>query len=154
MSQNTSSCRVQTQKRQDVFVVSPEDQPDCHHCQNTFQTVSQQSQSPCFLTHCAQRIRCTCISTPMFPDIHMIRSAIQIGSLKQSKQISNHHTDHSYQNHFFSPLSLTINFSGVPPKPKASRIRFSKYLVYEKCISSLSFTKITNVGGRTATCVI
>ena len=31
---------------------------------------------------------------------------------------------------------------------------FSMYLVYEKCINCLSFTKITNVGGLTETCVI
>ena len=39
----------------------------------------------------------------------------------------------------------------VPLKPKASRSWFSRYLVYEKCVSSLSLMKITKVGGFTAT---
>ena len=55
---------------------------------------------------------------------------------------------------FVSFRSLIINFNGVPLKPNASLILFSRYLVYEKCISSLSLTNTTNVGGFTPACVV
>ena len=49
--------------------------------------------------------------------------------------------------------ALVVHLIEVPLNPNASLILFSRYLVYEKCINSLSFTKITKVGGFTETCV-
>ena len=80
--------------------------------------------------------------------------SINIGSLKQTEQIADGYTDQTFHHSLFSFLSLIMNFRGVPRNPNASRILFSIYLVYEKCISSLSLTKITNVGGFTDTCVM
>ena len=90
------------------------------------------------------------------PNICFVYFSNNVRSLKQAKNIAYQNTDQTFQ-HFtqlFSPRSRIINFREVPRNPNASRTLFSIYLVYEKCISSLSFTKITNVGGLTPTCVI
>ena len=43
---------------------------------------------------------------------------------------------------------------GVPTKPKASRIRFSRNRWYEKCSFTMRLVNRTNVGGATDACVM
>ena len=63
--------------------------------------------------------------------------------------------EHCSAAHFFSPLlSFQTNLIEVPSKSKASLILFSRYLAYEKCMSSLSLILKENRGGFVPICVI
>ena len=106
------------------------------------------------LTKVTQHIGCTGIAAAFCTDIHMIKSSYKVTHGNTSAEVSHDQTDNICCHDQFSFLSLTKNFNGVPENPNASRILFSRYLVYEKCISFLLLTKITNVGGFTLTCVI
>lgn len=106
-------------------------------------------------SHNAQHISGTGIAAPMLADIDMINPSIQIAGLNQAECITDCNTNKPFHTYCSFPfLSRTKNLREVPRKPNASRILFSRYLVYEKCISTLSFTKITRSGGFTETCVI
>ena len=156
MSQHTSCRSIKCKQRQNICTFFFKNEAYNKNCKHTFQAVSQKGHCPCFLAKCAQRIRCARISASMLTDICFVQSSNNVRSLKQAKNIPYQNTDQTFQ-HFtqlFSPRSRIINFREVPRNPNASRTLFSIYLVYEKCISSLSFTKITNVGGLTPTCVI
>jgi len=55
---------------------------------------------------------------------------------------------------FLALCALTLNHIGVPAKPKASRIWFSRKRSKLKCSLTSRSAKSTNVGGATAACVM
>ncbi len=156
MSKHASRSCINREQRQDIRTFFFKDQSYRNNCKHAFQAVSQKCHCSGFFSKGTQRIRCARISASMLTDICFVYFSNNVRSLKQAKNIAYQNTDQTFQ-HFtqlFSPRSRIINFREVPRNPNASRTLFSIYLVYEKCISSLSFTKITNVGGLTPTCVI
>ncbi len=92
------------------------------------------------------------IAASVFSYVCMFKFSVDISGLNEAEGIAYYYAQYSF--HYFSFLSLTKNFKGVPEKPKDSLMRFSKYRRYEKCINSLLFTNITNVGGFTLTWVV
>ena len=59
-----------------------------------------------------------------------------------------------YSLNFSFEISLNFKIIGVPLKENLSLNMFSKYLLYEKCTNSKSFTAILNVGGFDTGCSI
>ena len=92
--------------------------------------IHEQYRRPGPLPECAEDIGAAGISGARMVDVDAVELRVEIAARKISEEISDEETDqHSHRAHSFSPLSRMIKRSGVPRKPKASRIRFSRYLV-------------------------
>lgn len=85
--------------------------------------------APAFLPSTRNALVVPALPAALGTDINAVHSSVNIRGLKQAKHVTDGHTDQTDHHCSFSFRSRMMNFSEVPPKPKASRIRFSRYLV-------------------------
>lgn len=129
MSQYHTCPGINGQQRTDIPVGGAKQRLHQQHSRHAFQRVSQKGNGTGLFAQHPQGVGGTRVAAALGTDINTVHFSVNIRGLKQAKHVTDGHTDQTDHHCSFSFRSRMMNFSEVPPKPKASRIRFSRYLV-------------------------